>query len=93
MKQPGFIALFLAVVVLAAVLVFFRGEIFGVNQTPTTRQEEKRVTHPEINYFRDERTNVCFAELSYWNGHVVTSTVACTPEVLVLVKPWPDYYR
>jgi hypothetical protein len=59
MKTHSFILVFLGVVVLAGTIVMFRDKIF-VNEPYI---EPVRTAPPNIHYFKDQRTSICFAEL------------------------------
>lgn len=91
MKNSPFVYIFLGITLLSGTVIIFRDKLFGVDK-PVPYREEIRITPPEILYYRDARTNICFSEISTYQGLVLTA-VPCTPEVMVLVKPWPTYYR
>jgi hypothetical protein len=62
--------------------------LFGVNCDAVDRasQDETKATINNINYYKDIRTNICFAALHLgWDNGAVTA-VPCTPEVEKLLK-------
>ena len=70
--------------------------LVGCNTTPQEVQQGEFDTN-KISYFKDNRTNLCFAVISYLRidaaarmaGGLSQSSVPCTPEVesLIRIKP------
>lgn len=64
----------------------------NVAESGRAETEEMKATF-YIDYFKDPRTNLCFAgEVNgSWNSTTITN-VPCTSEVEKLVKPFPSCY-
>lgn len=58
------------------------------DSTPHTALEKEQVW---VNYYQDGRTGLCFAGRIGAQNATLTN-VPCSPEVLKLVQPMPDFY-
>lgn len=60
------------------------------NKTQTNVENQQHWIH----YYKDTRTNICFAgsggrDQSFYYYNTVLTYVPCSPEVEALVEPWP----
>ncbi len=65
-------------------------------QSPLEKKmEQTRIHTEEISYFRDVRTGLCFAYV--WtglsSGGGTITNVPCSPEVIKLLRPVPDWNK
>lgn len=64
--------------------------LFGCEpQHHSTIEKEQRYIH----YYKDARTNTCYAGHALGAYSAVLTAVPCTPDVEKLTEAWPEYYQ
>ncbi len=64
--------------------------LFGCVDEPHHTESQKSQNY--IHYYKDPRTDICFAGSCLGCREAVLTTVPCTPEVERLLESFPEYY-
>jgi hypothetical protein len=60
---------------------------------PAQSETNKEKQNHWVHYYKDARTDVCFAAYNLGAYDALLTQVPCSPEVEKLVEPWPKYYQ
>jgi hypothetical protein len=63
--------------------------LVACDNTPQTHKEKQQHW---LHYYKDTRTDLCFAGYHLGGRDGFMTQVPCSPEVEKLVKPWDDFY-
>jgi hypothetical protein len=61
----------------------------GSDPSPTSRQNAIHWVH----YYKDTRTDLCFAGYNLGSNDALLTQVPCSPEVEKLTEPWDRFYK